>query len=241
MQEGSPFDLLLFNLKQATSFIKKNRAIFICFVLFLFIQDLINFYIQNNFNIIMQNAHWVEMFFQFLLLYTSVFFIHVVNCNILERKASVLKLFGESILLLPGYILQSIFWLLSSLLGLCLLVIPGIYIGVTFYMAPMLSVLYPDYSGTTFLLARELSQENLKATFMLVIVTSFIPFIPEGLLFFLTGNVKSIWSLIYSPIGAGVYLFFELVFLLFVLEKIQRHRDGNQAQGEVTEAQESQV
>ncbi|MBC97245.1 MAG: hypothetical protein CME63_05815 [Halobacteriovoraceae bacterium] len=209
---------------RAVDFIKIEWKVFLFFILLLFVEDLFNFYLQNQVIGNPESSRYIEIYFQVLLLWTNVFYIHSIHSIKINREVSKWRIFGESFLLLPGFILQSILWFLSFVLGLCLLVIPGIYTGIIFYMAPILSVLYPDYRGTTFLLAKKFSSQNFKNTAFLIILTSFIPFIPEGLLFFLTGTMKSIWSLLYSPFGGALYFFFELIFILYVYEFVKEDR-----------------
>ncbi len=225
MPQESALHLFKLNSERALSYIKNHKGTFISFVVFLFVQDFINFSIQDQIALSGNDPRFVEIGFQFFFLWSSVFFFHMANCQTLKREVPFIKVMGESILLLPGYILQSILWTLSFVIGLALLVLPGIYCGIVFYLAPMISILYPDYSGTTFTLAREFAHEDLKSTALIVILTGLIPFIPEGLLFLLTGSLKSIWGLIYSPLGGAVYLFCELIFLFFVFEKVEAHRN----------------
>ncbi len=224
MSDQCAQEVILINFKRATSYVRDHKLSFISFILFLIIQDLANFALSQEFATHGADPRLLEVAFQLFFLWSSVYFYHTVSCVASKRKVSWASILGESILLFPGYILQSILWTLSLLAGLFLLIIPGVYSGVVFYMAPMISVLYPDYSGTTFTLSREFAHHNLKVTFAIVLTTSLIPFIPEGLLFFITGSLKSIWGLIYSPIGGGLYLFCELVFLFFVLDKVEAHR-----------------
>lgn len=227
METLSAIDIVKFNFNRAVSFVQAHLGMFIAFTVFLFIQDLINFALSQQFSEMGSDPRWIEGGFQFFFLWSSAYFYHIVNCTITKREVNWVRALGESLLLFPGYILQSIFWTLCFVGGLLLFVIPGIYCGVAFYMAPMISILYPDYSGTTFTLSRNFAHQDLKATFAIVLFTSLTPFIPEGLLFFLTGSLKSVWGLIYSPIGGGLYLFCELIFLFFVWDKIEAHRKEN--------------
>lgn len=224
MKTKSALEILKLNSALALTYVKNHKVSFTLFVLFLFVQDIANYFVHDYLSIHELDSRLVEGLFQLFFLWSAVFFFHSVDCQESRRDVSYLKIAIESLLLFPGFLLQSIFWMISFVLGLAFLVVPGIYAGIVFYMAPMISVLYPDYSGRTFMLSREFAHQDLLAAFVLVVVTSFIPFIPEALLFFVTGTLKSIWGLIYSPLGAGVYLFCELIFLYFVREKVEAQR-----------------
>jgi len=224
LKTQSALEILKQNSARALTYIKNHKLSFSLFVLFLFVQDIANYFVHDYFSGQDMDSRLVEAFFQLFFLWSAVFFFHSVDCQETKREVSYSKIGTESLLLFPGFLLQSILWTISFILGLAFFLVPGIYMGIVFYMAPMLSVLYPDYSGQTFMLSREFSHQDLKVTFILVVVMSFIPFIPEALLFLMTGHLKSIWGLIYSPIGAALYLFCELIFLYFVREKVEAHR-----------------
>jgi len=224
LKTQSPLKILKLNSAKAFTYIKNHKVSFTVFIFFLFVQDIANYFVHNFFAVQEMDSRLIEASFQLFFLWSVVFFFHYVDCQEAKREASYWKIGIESWLLFPGFLLQSILWTLSFILGLAFLLVPGIYMGIVFYMAPMISVLYPDYPGQTFMLSREFSHQDLRGAFILVVVTSFIPFIPEALLFLITGILKSVLGLIYSPIGAAVYLFCELIFFYFVREKVEAHR-----------------
>ncbi len=228
LQDLSALDIFKKHFSEAIHFIKSEYYLFGFFCALLVIQDTIHLNLQSSFLADSGSSQVAEIISQVLLVWTTVYFFHRINCLLQKRVVSHWAIFGESFLLLPGYILQSILWMLSFLVGICLLVVPGLYSAFAFYLAPGLSVLYPDYSGTTFKLSRELAHENFGATVLIVLVTSIIPFLPEGLLYFYTGTLKGPWSLYYSPIGSALYFFFELILFFFIYDKVIRHRNmGN--------------
>ena len=224
MEPMGALDTFNKHFEQAVTFVKENLPLFGFFVSLIVIQDILSLILQEYFISYGNTSRLTEIGFQVLLVWTTVYFFHRINCILTQREVSQWGIFGESFLLLPGYILQSIFWILSALVGLCLLVVPGIYWGFVFYLAPGIAVIYPDYSGTTFTLSREMAKENIWATILIILVTSIVPFVPEALLFYFTGTLKGSFSFYYSPIGAVLYLFFELILFFFIYEKVQAHR-----------------
>lgn len=149
----------------------------------------------------------------FIVFYISVFVLHSLNQ---KEERNKLTLLLESLYLLPGFLLQSIFMALSVVIGLVLLILPGLYGLTVFHLAPSLSVLMPDYKGKIFKLgitaAREDYYLNLGLFFTLLLPQAFIyggghllEINPRSLIYFLQSPLSDVFNL-FSEVVIFVYL-----------------------------------
>lgn len=194
----------------------------------LFVLDILNFTLQTQWVQSEEASRFLEIGYQLFVVLVTVSFFHAMNLIRNENKFGVGKIFLETLLLVPGFILQSIFFALAVGLGTLLLIAPGLFALVVFYFAPIFSVLYPDYEGKLFLHTREMVQPHFFLTLTVLLVSGIIPFLPDGIIWLLTGNLKSVVAAIASPLDAGVYLFCQLLVFNFAFELIERDRRGQQ-------------
>lgn len=228
IKKGEPLshfsDVIGHSFSRSKAFAQSHKGAMLVFWFTLIFADFLNYFLQSQVaRGQAEESRLFEICFQLFILYFSVVFIHFVSNRYHARRISVLKLFGESLLLSPGYLLQAILLVILVLLSLCLLVIPGIFCGITFYIAPLLSVLYPGYEGKTFLLSHELSKGRLLEFGVVIILTAILPFIPDGVGLVLTGELNSIWSLWLAPFDGLLFLMSELLVVFFVLGLLEIH------------------
>ncbi len=209
------------SLMRAKSFTQVNKGVMTLFCVVLIFADAVNYFLQSQVAQGVDQSRFFEMIFQLFILFYSVVLIHFISNWYHQRRLSFFKLVGESLLLSPGYLLQAILYVLTTLVSLCLLIIPGIYCGVSFYMAPILSVLYPSYSGKTFMLSYELSKGRFFNFLLVILLTVILSFIPDGLGLLLSGKLNSIYSLWLSPFGALLFVVSELIIVFFVLKLLE--------------------
>lgn len=211
-------------LKTTYQFIKAHWTYFLIFWFVLLALDLTNYFFHVQAGASEENARVVEIIFQLLLVYLSVCFFHGLNLLRLEGRAPFFKVIGEGLLLTPGFVLQSIFFALALVTGAALLVVPGLYVLFVFYFAPVVSVLYPDYKGKIFMLARELTLPHIKAAMLVILFTGILPLIPEGLIWLTTGALKSKATPFIAPLDGALFLFCEAVVFSFIFELVATHR-----------------
>lgn len=233
---------LVLTIKSTIGLIKENLFFFFIFWAILLFLDLSNYFLHLQAGPSEENARTVEIIYQVILIYFSVCFFHGLNRWVLSRsqdlgqdfipsslqnspnKVNVLQLLGESFLLTPGFILQSLFFAFSLVLGSALLVLPGLYVLFVFYFAPVVAVLYPDYQGKIFMLARELALVDIKLTVATVLFTGLIPLIPEGMIWALTGSLRSKATPFIAPFDGLLFLFCEALVFVYVFKLVSQHR-----------------
>jgi hypothetical protein len=216
--------VLVNQIHKTTSLIKSYWGFFILFWAILLGLDLSNYFMHLQIGGGEESARTIEIVYQLILVFFTVCFFHGLNLIALKEKKSFMKIFGESILLTPGFILQSIFFAIAVVLGSALLILPGVYVLFTFYIAPVLAVIYPDYKGRVFMLARELSLTRIKATVAVVLFTAIVPLIPDGLIWLSSGSLKSPATPFIAPFDGALFLFCETVVFTFVYELVSEHR-----------------
>lgn len=214
---------------EAVDFLSNNKKIFFTFCFVLFGMDVLSYIFQTSFVEGEEESRIVEIVFQIGLLYFTVVLLHYLALFHQKEKESLGTILLNSLLLSPGYFLQVLLLFVAVTLGGLLLVLPGIYAFVAFYFAPVLAVVYPDYRGKVFLLSRDLFAYNLNSfvtTFFAILIGGILPFIPEVTLWVSTGEMKSIWSLIFAPLDGFIYVFFNVFIFYYVWQRVQNHRDG---------------
>jgi|GEM_PF-2961052 len=214
---------------EAVDFLINNKRAFFTFCFVLFGMDVLSYIFQTSFVNGEEESRVVEIIFQVGLLYFTVVLLHYLAlCHQKEKKAFG-PLLINSLLLTPGYFLQVLLLFVAVTLGGFLLILPGIYAFIAFYFAPVLAVVYPDYRGKVFLLSRELFAYDLSSfiqTLFAILIGGILPFIPEVTLWVSTGQMKSIWSLIFAPIDGFIYVFFNVFIFYFVWQRVENHRGG---------------
>lgn len=205
-------------------FLRKNVSVFFLFWLLLLCLDLIAYFTQINYGLTEETSHYLEMGYQVFLVFYSVCLLHLMNSLKESRNLSIFKLIGESLLLTPGFILQTIFFLIAAILGTVLLVVPGVYIVFAFYFSPILAVIYPDYQGKIFFLSRELFHLKWKEGVVIILVTTLVPLIPDGIIWLMTGALKSSLTPFFAPIEGALFIGSELVAFCFLYPLVKEHR-----------------
>jgi len=208
---------------RAKEFVSGHKGSIALFWIILVFADALNYFFQSQIGQrSAENSRVIEIFFQLFILFYSVVFIHFISNKFHRRRIGFLALTGESLMLSPGYLLQAILYVITVMISLCLLVLPGIYCGIRFYFAPLLSVLYPGYKGRTFMLSHELSRGQEFTALVIILITAIVPFIPDGIGLLLTGELKSIWSLWLAPFDGLLFLFGELLVVFYVLGLLEK-------------------
>lgn len=204
--------------------LRKNLSLIFAFLFFYLVLDLSNFYLQTQVFYTEEQSRIVEICFQLSLVLFTVIFYHLLNLRRMELSHSLGKILLEGLLLSPGYILQTLFFVLTFLVGGLLLIIPGLYAFLVFYFAPVVSVIYPDFKGSIFLHTREMVSSYIPTTGAMILFTGLVPFIPDGIVFLLTGNMKNILMAVISPIDGFTYLFCQLMIFEFVYFLVHNDR-----------------
>jgi len=213
-------------LSSAYLFLKKNLSVFVLFWFILLCFDLIAYFSQVYYGRTEETSHYLEMAYQVFLVFYSVCLFHRMNSLKESISLSIFKLIGESLLLTPGFILQTIFFLIAAVLGTVLLVIPGIYVVFAFYFSPILAVIYPDYQGKIFFLSRELFLLKWKEGVVIILVTTLVPLIPDGIVWLMTGALKSPMTPFFAPIEGALFIGSELIAFCFLYPLVKEHRLG---------------
>lgn len=205
---------------------KGHFPFFILCWLILLGMDLASYFIQKEFFYDPEAGRWIEITYQLILVYLSVCFFHTLSFLEREEKVRPLTIFGEAILLLPGFVLQSLFLGLAFLIGSFLLVVPGFYALVVLYFNPIIAVIYPDYQGKTFTLGPELVRPHWKIAIALILFTGLLPFATEGISWLVMGSVKSWLTPFLAPLDGGLYILCEAVIFQFVYQLVSEHRQS---------------
>lgn len=205
--------------------ISQNISFFFVAWLILLSLDLASYFIQNSWGHDQELGRLIEIGYQLLLVYLSVCFFHALG--LLNRGEGIRTgtLLGEGLLLTPGFVLHSILFGLIFLLGVVLLVLPGLYAFVMYYFNPLLAVIYPDYKGKIFSLGPQLIRPHWQQAVGVILFSGLLPFIPEGAVYFSTGALKSWLTPILAPLDGALYIFCETVAFEFVYRLVQGHRN----------------
>lgn len=203
---------------------KESIPSLLVFLFFYLVLDLTNFFLQTQVFYSEQESRIVEICYQLCLVLFTVIYYHSLNLKKMELQHSVSKILLEGVFLSPGFILQTLFFVLTVMIGGLLLVLPGLYAFLVFYFSPVVSVLYPDYEGKIFLHTRELVSNHLPTTGLMILFTGLVPFIPDGLIFLLTGNMKNILMAAISPLDGVTYLFCQMMIFEFVFSLVSYDR-----------------
>lgn len=210
--------------QRSVSQVKGNIPQYLVFLFFFLVLDISNYYLQTQVFYTEEASRMVEICFQLLLVLYTVIFYHSLNLKRLNLDHSMGQLLVEGLFLSPGFVLQTLFLILATLVGGVLLIIPGIYAFFVFYYAPVFSVLYPDYEGKLFFHTREICRERLGLTISMILITGILPFLPDGFIFLLTGSMKNILMAVASPVDGTFYLFFQTMIFEYVFELVHRDR-----------------
>lgn len=204
--------------------IKEHFNVFVIFWILLLILDLLNYFAQFNYGYSEESSRYIEMSYQLLLVFYSVCFFHKVSSIEQGRFFSLSRLMGESLLLTPGFILQTIFFLITFTLGTVLLIVPGVCALFIFYFAPILAVIYPDYNGRIFILSKNIFMDNWKSAVVVILFTTILPLIPDGIVWFSSGALKSPLTPFFAPIDGALFIFCETMLLCFLFPILKQYR-----------------
>lgn len=214
---------------QSIELFRRHKAFFIMCQVILLAMDLTSFFAQKYFSYEPEAGRWIEISYQLILVYMSVCFFHTLSFLEREEKVGPLRVFGEGLLLTPGFVLQSIFFGLALLVGSALLVVPGLVAFVLLYFNPLLAVVYPDYKGKTFLLGPELIKPHWKVAIGVILFSGLFPFLPEGGVWLATGSLKSWLTPLLAPLDGALYIFCETVAYQFIYALVVKHRESQKA------------
>ena len=210
--------------RQCTECISSHPKYHALFWVVLTSLSLANFYFQKNIFHGEEMSRYGEIVHQLIQVLIIVCFMRGLHFFEEEQRLSFGDVLKDGLFLTPGYILQSIFFLLLFLVGLCLFILPGFYVGVMFFMAPIFAVLYPDYEGTLFTHTRKMVQPHWKLVLSVGLFSSLIPLIPTLLGFLYTRDFDSPFMAYLSPIDSGLFLFCQIFLFKLGIWLHQRDR-----------------
>lgn len=214
--------------KECLPFLLKEKALLIKFWLVFSFFGLFSFWYRQGMN--ENEAQMTQVAFELILVFVNVFFLHALNLRKQGLSFGAGKIIGEGILLTFGFILQTVFWFLATLIGGLLLVVPGILAMVVFYLAPMIAVIYPDYQGKIFFLTKDLFWPHFFKTFILVFIFGgLIPFMPSLVHLGVTGQMESQLSYGLIPLSSFLYLLSEGCLFEYAFAHVSNHRQKQQA------------
>ncbi|GEM_PF-4637737 len=167
-----------------------------------------------------------QVIFELIVLFLNILFLHGLNCRKQDIELGVGKLLFEGALLTPGYILQTIFWILSVLLGATLLVVPGIVAAIIFYFSPVVAVIFPDYKGKVFSLSKEFFWPSFGRTAAIIISVALVTYFPMILHLGLTGQMESSWSWLLIPLNYFLYFTLEVCLFEYVYGFVKEKREA---------------
>lgn len=212
--------------KEASVFFRSEKKLMILFWFFFSAFGIFSYWYRQD--LPESSAQITQAVFEVLFVFFNVFFLHALNLRAQKMETGPFRVVGEGFLLSFGFILQSLFWALSVLLGGLLLIIPGLICMVVFFLAPMLSVLYPDYEGGIFLLAKEFFWPRFMQTLVYLIAFGILlPYFPYFIHFGVTGLFESSYSYFLIPVSNFFYVIAETCLFSYVFRLVSRHRHLN--------------
>lgn len=210
--------------KEALKTLKRHSFLLISYLIFYVVVSILGYFFEDNLSLSEHDIIIKEGIVGLIVTLSLVCLYHFLNCEKLNLKKSKKEVLGESLLLFPGSILQTILLLLVTILGIVLLVLPGVYAFLIFYFSPWIYVLYPDYKGNILLLTKKLvSVEIGKLLKIMALVILFI-LLPEFLFDIFSFKIKGVSRIVFLVLEGVLFIFFNLVVFEYLFKLVSEHR-----------------
>ncbi|MCR9205541.1 MAG: hypothetical protein NXH75_13240, partial [Halobacteriovoraceae bacterium] len=104
---------------------KEGIPSLLLFLFFYLVLDLTNFFLQTQVFYTEEKSRVVEICYQLSLVLFTVIYYHFLNLRKMELQHNMSKVLLEGLFLSPGFVLQTLFFVLTVMIGGLLLVLPG--------------------------------------------------------------------------------------------------------------------